>query len=336
MAVTTAALLAARTSLPDLPHLPPGPLSNPPAPDSAPGLPAPRVGRPRPLDPGAVRAAVEAALAEDLGSGDVTSLGAVPADARAVARLVAKEDGVLAGLDLFTTAFELRDPGARITRAVTDGDAVAAGQELVRVEGSARALLEAERTALNFIQRLSGTATLTRRFVEAVSGTPGVRVLDTRKTTPGLRLFEKHAVRAGGGENHRFGLFDEAMIKENHAALAGRPVPEALRDLRVQLGAGVRITCEARDEAEALAAVEGGADVVLLDNFAAGELPAVCSRLRAAARAAGRAVELEASGGLTLDTVAHYAAAGVDRLSVGALTHSARALDLSLYLEPCP
>ncbi|MDA0948285.1 MAG: carboxylating nicotinate-nucleotide diphosphorylase [Planctomycetota bacterium] len=311
-------------------------MSTTPAPDPVTGLPAPRVGRPRPLDPGAVRVAVEAALAEDLGSGDVTSEGAVPAEARAVARLVAKEEGVIAGLDLFVAAFELRDPEARIECAAADGDAVRAGQELVRVEGRARALLEAERTALNFIQRLSGTATLTRRFVEAVAASPGVRVLDTRKTTPGLRLFEKHAVRAGGGENHRFGLFDEAMIKENHAALAGRPVPEALRALRAQLGDSVRITCEARDEAEALAAVEGGADVVLLDNFAAGELPAVCARLRAAASGAGRAVELEASGGLTLETVAQYAAAGVDRLSVGALTHSARALDLSLYLEPCP
>ena len=127
------------------------------------------------------------------------------------------------------------------------------GQELARIEGRARALLEAERVALNFIQRLSGTATLTRRFVEAVAEGPSVRVLDTRKTTPGLRLFEKHAVRAGGGENHRFGLFDEAMIKENHAALAGVPVPEALRALRAHVGPGVRITCEARDEAEALA-----------------------------------------------------------------------------------
>ena len=297
-------------------------------------LPAPRAGRPEPLDTDAVRTAVQAALEEDLDSGDVTSLGAVPEAARAAARLVAKEAGVVAGLDLFVCAFELRDPEARVTRRVDDGDAVVVGQELVRIEGRARALLEAERVALNFIQRLSGTATLTRRFVEAVAEGPSVRVLDTRKTTPGLRLFEKHAVRAGGGENHRFGLFDEAMIKENHAALAGVPVPEALRALRAHVGPGVRITCEARDEAEALAAVEGGADVVLLDNFEASVLPPVCERLRAAAAAAGRRVELEASGGLTLETVAAYGATGVDRLSIGALTHSARALDLSLYLEP--
>ena len=297
-------------------------------------LPAPRAGRPEPLDPDAVRTAVQAALEEDLGSGDVTSLGAVPEAARAAARLVAKEAGVVAGLDLFVCAFELRDPEARVRRRVDDGDAVVVGQELVRIEGRARALLEAERVALNFIQRLSGTATLTRRFVEAVAEGPSVRVLDTRKTTPGLRLFEKHAVRAGGGENHRFGLFDEAMIKENHAALAGVPVPEALRALRAHVGPGTRITCEARDEAEALAAVEGGADVVLLDNFEASVLPPVCERLRAAAAAAGRRVELEASGGLTIETVAAYGATGVDRLSIGALTHSARALDLSLYLEP--
>lgn len=303
-------------------------------PSTAAELPAPRAGRPEPLDADVVRAAVRAALDEDLGSGDVTSLGAVPGAARAVARLVAKEAGVVAGLDLFVSAFELRDPDARVARHVQDGDAVVAGQELVRIEGRARALLEAERVALNFIQRLSGTATLTRRFVEAVADGPSVRILDTRKTTPGLRVFEKHAVRAGGGENHRFGLFDEAMIKENHAALAGVPVPQALQALRAQVGPGVRVTCEARDEDEALAAVEGGADVILLDNFEASALPPVCQRLRDAAAAAGRRVELEASGGLTLETVAAYGATGVDRLSIGALTHSARALDLSLYLEP--
>lgn len=299
-----------------------------------PGLPAPRRGLPEPLDPSIVREAVAEALAEDLGSGDVTSLHAVGSTTPAVARLVAKEAGVLAGLDLFREAFLQRDASARVTSVRADGDAVQPGDEVARVEGLARALLEAERTALNFIQRLSGTATLTRRFVDAVAAWPSVRILDTRKTTPGLRTFQKHAVRCGGGENHRFGLFDEAMLKENHAALAGCSITDALARLRAGLGPHVRITCEARDLEEAMGAIAGGANVVLLDNFTPADLPDVVKALREEARQRGVAVELEASGGLHLESVADYAATGVDRLSIGALTHSAPSLDLSLYLEP--
>ena len=299
-------------------------------------LPAPRRGLPDALPPGAVSDWVRTALAEDLGQGDLTSLGVVAVDARGIARLVAKEEGVLAGQDVFASAFRLRDSALEIEWNKNDGDELFPGDEIARLEGSARALLEAERTALNFLQRMSGTATMTREFVRAVEAFAGTRILDTRKTTPGLRLLEKYSVRCGGGENHRFGLFDEAMIKENHVALAGKPLAQALADLRSTVGPETRITCEAETEDEALAAIEGGADVVLLDNFKPADLGPICQRLRTFAREAGRRVELEASGGITLQTAAAFAASGVDRLSVGALTHSAPALDLSLLLECAP
>jgi nicotinate-nucleotide pyrophosphorylase (carboxylating) len=299
-----------------------------------------RRGLPPPLTRAQIDAVVRPALAEDLGrpdgdlAGDATSRHAVPAGARARARLVSKASGRLAGLDVFARVFELCDPGVRIERAAQDGDAIAPKQVLARLEGDARALLVAERTALNLVQRLSGTATLAARFVEASGG--AARVLDTRKTTPNLRALEKYAVRCGGGENHRFGLFDEAMVKNNHVDLAGRPLREVVADLRRALGPDFVITCEARDEDEALAGVAGGADVLLLDNMSPARMAALCPRLReaAAGRADGRPLEIEASGGIDLHTVAAVAASGVDRLSVGALTHSAPALDLSLYLEP--
>lgn len=304
------------------------------------GLPAPRCGLPEPLTRAQIDAVVVPALDEDrfgperTGVGDITSSHAVPEAARARARLVCKAKGRLAGLDVFARVVELCDPSARIELAARDGDAISPGQVLARFEGRARALLLAERTALNLIQRMSGTATATALYVERCAGR--ARVLDTRKTTPNLRTFEKYAVRCGGGENHRFGLFDEAMVKNNHLDLAGRGLEEVVSDLRRALGPSVRITAEARDEAEALAGIAGGADVVLLDNFSVERLRSSCPRLRAAARERGRDVELEASGGITLETIAEFAGSGVDRISVGALTHSAPALDLSLYLEPAP
>ena len=264
--------------------------------------------------------------------GDVTSEHALPAGVAARARLVSKAHGRLAGLDVFARVFERCDPAARVERRAADGDALEPRQVVAEVRGEARALLRAERTALNFVQHLSGVATLTARYVAAAGGR--ARILDTRKTTPGLRALEKAAVRAGGGENHRFGLFDEAMLKNNHVDLAGRPLADLVRDLRAALGPRTRITAEARDEAEALSAVAGGADVVLLDNLSSERMAALCPRLRAAA--GGRPLELEASGGVTLETVAAIAATGVDRVSVGALTHSVRALDLSLSLERAP
>jgi nicotinate-nucleotide pyrophosphorylase (carboxylating) len=277
------------------------------------------------------RAASPAAV-RDLVERDVTSAHGVPERARARARLVSKSSGRLAGLAVFVRVFQLVDPSCRITLEARDGDALAPGQRLATVEGRARALLVGERTALNFVQRLSGIATLTARYVERCAG--AARVLDTRKTTPGLRALEKYAVRCGGGENHRFGLFDEAMVKNNHLDLAGRSLAEVLRGMRSALGADWTITAEARDEREALEGVEGGADIVMLDNMAPARMRELCPRLREAARARGRPLEIEASGGISLERVAEVAASGVDRVSIGALTHSAPALDLSLYLEP--
>jgi len=300
------------------------------------GLPPPRSGPPRPLETGEIDRFVRVALDEDRGGGDLTSITAVPERARARATLVAKSDGVLAGLPVFARAFELCDRRAKVEMRAEDGSRFRRGDVLARVEGQARALLAAERTALNFVQRLSGTATMTARFVDlARTASPnGVRILDTRKTTPGLRLLEKYAVRCGGGENHRFGLYDEVMVKENHIELAGRSIEAVLADLRRAVGPTVRITCEARDAKEAFAAVDGGADVVLLDNMTAEALSDLCPGLRARAADRGRKIELEASGGIDERTLPAIARSGVDRLSIGALTHSAPALDLSLELEP--
>ena len=280
---------------------------------------------------------IRAALDEDLGArGDLTTAHAIPAERRAVGRLVAKAPGQLAGLGVFVRAFELRAEASgtepvQIELLLGDGDRVEPGDVVARLSGPARVLLEAERTALNFLQRLSGVASLTARFVEIAADR--ARILDTRKTTPGLRVLEKYAVLCGGGENHRKGLFDEVMLKDNHWDLARRAADEVLADVRAAVGPNVRITAEARDLAEARAAVSGGADVVLLDNFTPAELARILPELRALAAELDRAVEFEASGGIDLETAAAYAAAGLDRLSIGALTHSAPALDLSLVLE---
>ena len=299
---------------------------------------ATRIGLPPRLTREEIDAVVVAALDEDqrgparTGRGDITSNNVVPEGTRAAGRLVCKGDGRLAGLDVFARVIELCDPQASIEVAARDGDAITPKQVLLRTQGRARSLLVAERTALNLIQRMSGIATVTARHVERCAGR--ARVLDTRKTTPNLRVFEKYAVRCGGGENHRFGLFDEAMVKNNHLDMAGRGLVEVLVDLRRAVGAAVRITAEARDEAEALAGVEGGANVVMLDNLSVERMRSLCPRLRDAAAKRKRTIEIEASGGITLDTISAVAACGVDRISVGALTHSAPSLDLSFYLEP--
>jgi nicotinate-nucleotide pyrophosphorylase (carboxylating) len=273
---------------------------------------------------------IAAALDEDAGRGDVTTEALVEPGTRARARLVAKSSGVLAGGALFVRTFERLDPGVRVGAQVADGRPFARGDVLVELEGAARALLTGERTALNIVQRLSGIATLTARFVAAARP---ARVLDTRKTTPGMRALEKYAVTCGGGENHRFGLDDQAMIKNNHVDLAGAGLGALLARLRERQGPGLVVTAEARDEEEALAAVAGDADVVLLDNFTPAALAELCPRLRAAAAGRARPLELEASGGITLENVAAFGASGVDRVSVGALTHSAPAMDLALRLE---
>ena len=294
------------------------------------------------LDEDGIPAARREALARDArGAGpagseqrriDLTSDTVIPDQALARARLVAKAPGVLCGGAIFARALEVCDPKAKVELLVRDGQRVAPGQEVLRALGRARAMLFAERTGLNFVQRLSGIATLTARFVELCAGR--ARVLDTRKTTPNLRMLEKYAVRCGGGENHRLGLFDEAMVKNNHADLAGMALIEVLRRLRAELGPRIRITSEARDLGEAQAGVDGDADVVMLDNFAAGDLPRTVTALRERARGRPRPLELEASGGISEQNVALVAASGVDRISIGALTHSAPALDFSFYLRP--
>ena len=268
---------------------------------------------------------VRRALAEDVGSGDLTTQATVPAGARARARITQKQPGVLYGLGAAQLAFALLDSGARFTALAEEG-VWRSGGPVLDVEGEAAALLSAERTALNLLQRLSGVATLTARYVEAVRGTRA-RVLDTRKTTPGLRLLEKAAVAAGGGTNHRVGLFDAILIKENHAAMAGG-VGEAVRLARA--GApDVLLEVECRTDEEVDEALAAGAPRLLLDNMTPAQMRAIVARV-------GDRAELEASGGIDLETIRDVAETGVDFISVGALTHSAPSLDISLLLEPVP
>ncbi len=268
---------------------------------------------------------VRRALAEDVGDGDVTTRATVPESARAEALITQKVPGVVFGVDVAEATFRELDPTVEIERLCREGEWRERG-EVMRVTGSARAILTGERTALNFLQRLSGVATLTARCVRAVAGT-GVRILDTRKTTPGLRTLEKAAVAAGGGTNHRAGLYDAILIKENHAALAGGVGP-AVQAARAA-APGLLLEVECRDLAEVDEALAAGAPRILLDNMSVDQLRA------AVAYVAGRA-ELEASGGLTLETLRDVAATGLQFISVGALTHSAPALDLSLILHPLP
>lgn len=272
-----------------------------------------------------LRELVARALAEDVGPGDVTSAAVVPADAMARARIVQKEPGVVFGLEPAAEAFaqlgtERLDPAAEPGAWRDDMPA-----DVAHVAGPARAILAAERTALNFLGHLSGIATLTARFVEAVRPT-GVTVLDTRKTTPGMRRLEKAAVAVGGGANHRMGLHDAILLKENHVAIAGG-LAEAVKRAR-EAEPNLPIEVECRDAADVRDALEAGADRLLLDNMGPQEL-----RAAVAARDAHGAGELEASGGITLANAAEIAATGVDFVSVGALTHSAPALDVSLLVE---
>src|SRR5947208_5488029 len=267
---------------------------------------------------------VERALAEDVGTGDVTTEATVPAGARARATITQKAPGVVYGLDVAEAVFRRLDPEVRAERLVDEGVWRDDGGPVLRVEGSARALLTGERTALNFLQRLSGVATAAARAARAVEGT-GATVLDTRKTTPGLRALEKAAVAAGGAGNHRAGLYDMVLIKENHIAAAGG-IGAAVRAAR-ERAPGLPLEVEVRDLTEIDEALAAGADRLLLDNMAPAELR------DAVAHVAGRA-RLEASGGVTFETLKEIADTGVDWVSVGALTHSAAALDLSLLLEP--
>jgi nicotinate-nucleotide pyrophosphorylase (carboxylating) len=265
---------------------------------------------------------IRAALTEDLGAaGDITSQACIAADARLAGAFVVRRPGIVAGLACARLAVRMLDPAARFEALAADGEAVAAGAALARVEGDARALLAAERVALNLLCRLSGVATLTAAYVAAVAGT-GARIVDTRKTTPGLRGLEKYAVRCGGGANHRFGLHDAVLIKDNHVGACGG-VGEAVRRARAAAGHMVKIEVEIDRLDQLEEALAEKPDIVMLDNFPLPDLDA------AVRLTAGRA-RLEASGGVSLDTVAAIAAAGVDLISVGALTHSAPILDIGL------
>lgn len=273
---------------------------------------------------------VRAALDEDAPWGDLTSEALIPADAVATAELRARESGVFSGGEVFTAAFALTDSRIDIDVRVSDGEAFAAGDVLASVTGPARGVLQAERVGLNFTQRMSGIATLTAAYVAAVAGT-GARIADTRKTTPGLRRFERHAVRSGGGHNHRFSLSDAVMAKDNHlAVLVARhgSITAALQAARAALPhtTHLEVEIDRLDQLDAvLAAGTGprGVGTIMLDNFSLDDLRAGVAAI------AGRTI-VEASGGVSLDTVAAIAATGVDVVSVGALTHSARALDLGL------
>ncbi len=284
---------------------------------------------------------VRLALEEDLADvGDISSAAVVPTDTLARGRIFAKQPGVLAGVAVAEATFRAVDDSVEFFDVRRDGASFEVGDGILGVRGTARGLLAGERTALNFLQRLSGIATRTRQFVDALGPTSAV-VLETRKTTPGLRVLEKYAVRQGGGTNHRVGLFDAVMLKENHFALAGNGVSPAGYRATVEQavaaeaarGGGGPVIVEVRDLAEALAAFDGGADILLLDNMTLAQLREVVARVGERNASTGRQVLLEASGGVTLETLRQIAETGVDRISVGALTHSVPAIDLSMLVD---
>jgi nicotinate-nucleotide pyrophosphorylase (carboxylating) len=279
------------------------------------------------LSPEELDARLREFLAEDVGSGDVTTNATVAADAVASAEIVAKSDCVVSGLPEARHVFELLDPGISWQERARPGARVAAGATLATLSGRARSILTAERVALNLLQRMCGIATTTRRYVEAVAGT-GCRILDTRKTAPGLRDFDRTAVRDGGGVNHRFGLFDMILLKDNHRVMAGGLAP-ALEAARRSAPRGMTVEVEVESEEDLRAAVAGGADRILIDN----QSPETVRRWAAIAREGERPPAVEASGNMTLERVREYALAGADEISVGALTHSVAAADISLEIS---
>ncbi len=281
------------------------------------------------LDPEEICRAVKAALAEDIGSGDVTTLAIVPEAMTSVATMRAREPLVVAGLAFAQQAFQELSAAEDISRPAQDAQRLAAGGALLTLSGPTRAILGAERVALNFVQRLSGVATLTAQFVEAVKGN-GAKILDTRKTTPGWRRFEKYAVACGGGQNHRLGLFDMVLIKDNHLAALKHeqpnPIIAAVRRARARYP-GLRIEVEADTLDQVEQALAASVDIILLDNMNPAQLRQAVEKCKGRART-------EASGGVTLGNVRAIAETGVDFISVGALTHSARAVDIGLDFEP--
>lgn len=280
------------------------------------------------LDSGNTMAQIGEFLAEDLGRGDITTQACVPSEAGGVGRFLAKEDIVICGLEVAEAVFLHLDPESpELEPVFNDGDEVTAGTVFATMKGFADVLLAGERTALNLIQRLSGIATLTRQYVKAVEGT-NASIVDTRKTTPGLRLLEKYAVTIGGGKNHRLGLDDGVLIKDNHIALAGG-VREAVTAAKSSVGHLHKIEIEITNWAQLREAVEAGADIIMIDN----QTPAEAQKLVEMARSMNPQILIEASGGMNLDTVRAYAEAGVDLISVGKLTHSARAVDISFKIQ---
>ncbi len=266
-----------------------------------------------------ILSAIQVALAEDIGNGDITSDGIIPPDAPMHGRIIAKENGVVAGLDVAETVFEFIDAKVSFVPAANEGERVKNGQSLATVSGSARALLTSERTALNFLGRMSGIATLTRQYVDAVAGTQ-VIILDTRKTAPGLRMVDKLAVTRGGGQNHRFGLYDMILIKDNHIDFAGS-LGEAIKQARA-VHPNIQLEVEARTLDDVRQALELQVKRILLDNMS-------IKMMAEAVFITGGRAKLEASGNVNLETVREIAETGVDFISVGALTHSARTLDVS-------
>lgn len=279
------------------------------------------------LEMDAVRKIIRRALEEDIRSGDVTTAYALTGDETGKATALAKEDLVVAGMEVFRDVFRLRDPGLSFRTSLKDGDRVPRGTVLAVVQGSLASILTAERVALNLFQRMCGVATLTRQFVDAAAGT-NAEILDTRKTVPGLRILDKYAVRVGGGRNHRYGLYDGILIKDNHIEAAGG-IGKAVRRVRDRAPLLARIEVEAGTLAEVREALAAGADVIMLDN-----MPVDAMR-KAVALIDGRAL-VEASGNVTLVTVQAIASTGVDFISSGALTHSARASDISLKVKRKP
>jgi nicotinate-nucleotide pyrophosphorylase (carboxylating) len=279
------------------------------------------------LDDAALFAQIGAFLAEDLGRGDITTQSTVARNARARGRFLAKEPMVIAGLEAAEAVFSTLDAQQQLEAFVSDGEEIEAGKVVARTSGFADVLLAGERVALNLLQRLSGIATQTRRFVRAIEGTDA-QIVDTRKTTPGLRMLEKYAVVAGGGRNHRFGLDDGVLIKDNHIALAGG-VAAAVKSARQSVGHLHKVEVEVSTDRDLREAIENGADIILLDN----QTPEATARLVQLARELKPEVTLESSGGITIDNVRDYALAGVDLISIGALTHSARAVDISFKIQ---
>ncbi len=278
--------------------------------------------------PNEIESLIDLALREDLGeNGDVTSNGILNSDDEGQASIIVKKDGIIAGLPIAEWVFKKVDPGLKVQNRVEEGSKVQRYEEVVRIIGPLAGILTAERTGLNFLQRLSGIATLTAEFVRKVAGTK-VRILDTRKTTPGFRVLEKYAVRAGGGRNHRFGLYDMVLIKENHIAAAGgiANAVEQTRENMKNRDFNLKIEVEVRNLSEVEQVLNLAVDRLMLDNMS-------LQKIREAVKLANGKVELEVSGGVTLETVREIAETGVNYISVGALTHSASSLDLSLLID---